>query len=149
MFSFCWLTPYPTLNYNLVYCLFPLHSLFRLIRDLMTVCWGRIKYPVHAVRDTYLTSGSSPMDAVIFNSFDLTFHSLIWDFTRCVLWLPPTSLFIGTPSLKRVSPKAEEFFLPMRHTIPRQTPSRYFEVSGILLLLLLLLLFLYLRLTLQ
>ena len=35
---FLWVTPYLTLSYNLVYCLFPLHSLLCLIRCLMTTC---------------------------------------------------------------------------------------------------------------
>ena len=39
-----------------------------------------------------------------FHAFDLTF---IWS---CVLWFPPTSVFIETPSLKRLPPKAEESF---------------------------------------
>ena len=50
-----------------------------------------------------------------------------------------TSVFIETPSLERLPPKAEEFFLPMRKNIPRRTPTRYIKVLGILLLLLLLL----------
>ena len=35
---FLWVTPYLTLSYNLVYCLFLLHSLLCLIRFLMTTC---------------------------------------------------------------------------------------------------------------
>ena len=58
-----------------------------------------------------------------------------------------TSVFIETPSLERLPPKAEEFFLPMRKNIPRRTPTRYIKVLGILLLLLLLLLTLYFSLT--
>ena len=63
-----------------------------------------------------------------FQFFDLTFHPI----SGCVLWFPPTSVFIETPSLERLPPKAEEFFLPMRQTIPRRTPTRYFEVSDII-----------------
>ena len=66
--SFCGLTPYTALSYNLVYCLFPLYSLFSLIRCFMTTCLGRIQYPMHAGRDTFTTSGPSPIKALIFNS---------------------------------------------------------------------------------
>ena len=74
IFSFCGLTPYLTLNYNLVYCLFPFHSPFCLICCLMATFWGWIRYLMHAERGTFTTSGSSPVNAVIFNS-------LIWHFT--------------------------------------------------------------------
>ena len=55
--------PNPTCNCNLVYCLFPLYSLF---------C--SIFYSMHLARNTFTTSGSSPINIVIFNS-------LIWNFT--------------------------------------------------------------------
>ena len=126
LYFFCGLSLYLTLSYNLVYCLFPLHSLFCLIRCLMTTCCGPIKYPVYAERDTFTTSGSSPVNSVVLNS-------LIWHFTlleAVCLWFPSTSVFFETPSLERLPPKAVEFFLPMRQTIPRQMPIRYSEVLG-------------------
>ena len=52
-------------------------------------------------------------------------------------------MFIEIPFLERLPPKAAVFFLPIRQTIPWQTPTRYFIVLEILLLLLLLLLLLY------
>ena len=73
IFSFCVLTPYPTINKHLLCCLFPFHSLFFLIRSFMTTCWSKIRYPMHAGRDTF-TCGSNPVNTVIFNS-------LIWHFT--------------------------------------------------------------------
>ena len=80
---------------------------------------------MHAGRDSFTTSGYSPVNTVIFNS-------LIWHFTLfeavCYGFYQP--VFIETVSLERLPPKAEEFFLPMRQTIPRRTPTRYFKASG-------------------
>ena len=140
LYFFCGFTPYPALNYNLFYCLFPFYSLLYLIRCLMTTCWDWIRYPTHAGLDTFTTSGSTL--TLLFLTPYVTFHS-IWS---CVLWFPPTSVFIETSSLERLPTKAEEFFLTMIQTIPRRTPSWCFKNSRILLfllLLLLLLLFLY------
>ena len=49
------------------------HSLFCLIRCLMTTCWGQIRYPMHAGCNTFTTSSSSPVNAGISDS-------LIWHF---------------------------------------------------------------------
>ena len=59
--SFCGLTPYPTFNYNLAYCLCPLHSPFYLIRCLMMNCWARIRHLMHAGRHTFTASIPVPI----------------------------------------------------------------------------------------
>ena len=115
-------------NTQLQSCLlpFPASFSFCLTCCLMTTCCGRIKYPIYAERDTFTTSGSSPVNSVVLNS-------LIWHFTlleAVCLWFPPTSAFFETPSLESLPPKAKEFFLPMRQTIPRRMPTRYSEVLG-------------------
>ena len=68
---------------------------------------------------------------------------------RCVFSLPPTSIFIVTPSLERLPAKAKDPSLVMRQLLvkPRWTLTQYYRSMGLSLLLLPLLLLLSILLT--
>ena len=132
IFSSGGLIPYLTLSYNLVvYCLFLFHSIFWLIHCLMTTCWGQIRYPIHAGHDTFSPSGSSPINAVIFNS-------LIWDFTLFeavfYLWFPPTNIYQDI--ISRESATQGWRVLSTHETdYPRRMPRQYFKLLGVIVVI--------------
>ena len=73
-----------------------------LICCLRAICWGQIRYPMHA---TPLPVVVPVQLTLLFLIPCLTFH-FFWGY---ILWFSPISVFIETPSLERLSPKAEDF----------------------------------------
>ena len=121
LFSFCGLTPSPTLNYNLVFCLFSFHSLFCLICCLMAICWDEIGYPC--------MQGMRPSLLVVLVLLTLLFSIPWFDislYLRLSFMVSTNQCFYQDTISRKMQPKAEEVFLPMRHTIPHWMLTQYF-----------------------
>ena len=105
-------------HHRLVYVLVQLNSSScRVMSGPPVLCQGA------PARRGILPWCSSPIHAIILKSLIQHFHSfeVLVNFR-----LHNHQYFIETPSLERLPPKAEEFFPPMRQTMPRLMHTRYF-----------------------
>ena len=121
-FSIKTLTSVKTFHQYIVYFLVPLHS----SNHRMTTGSPLLCEETPAGWSAFTCYSNSIQVSILKISFDIFSHF----FFHWILGYKNTSILVETQSQERLPPKAEEFFLPMRQTIPCCTPTRFFMVLG-------------------